>query len=142
MKNYNTFTYSIDWIEGFMDKIKEFTKEHVEENSTQENGLFYDFLHSKEPYQSIFKNNPWMMPPDLKRPLEWGGGQYWDTTVARKHEYWKEFNLPKPSKDINKYNWQKKHEENLTGTPKAYKPEGSLFSDSKKNMKKYETWNS
>jgi len=23
---------------------------------------------------------------------------------------------------------------------KAYKPEGSLFSDSKKNMKKYETW--
>ena len=101
MKNYNTFTYSIDWIEGFMDKIKEFTKEHVEENSTQENGLFYDFLHSKEPYQSIFKNNPWMMPPDLKRPLEWGGGQYWDTTVARKHEYWKKFDLPKPSKDIN-----------------------------------------
>ena len=34
----------------------------------------------------------------------------------------------------------KKHEENLTGTTKAYKPDGSLASDSKKNMKKYETW--
>jgi ectoine hydroxylase-related dioxygenase (phytanoyl-CoA dioxygenase family) len=84
-----------------MDKIKEFTKEHVDENSTKENGLFYDFLHSKEPYQSIFKNNPWMIPPDLKKPLDWGGDHYWNTTVARKHEYWKEFDLPKPSKDIN-----------------------------------------
>ena len=46
----------------------------------------------------------------------------------------------KPSENINKYTWQKKHEENLTGTIKAYKPEGSLRSDSKKNMKKYETW--
>ena len=46
----------------------------------------------------------------------------------------------KPSESINKFTWQKKHEENLTGTIKAYKPEGSLRSDSKKNMKKYETW--
>ena len=27
-----------------------------------------------------------------------------------------------PSKDSVKFNWQKKHEENLTGTKKAYKP--------------------
>ena len=40
----------------------------------------------------------------------------------------------------NKFSWQKKHEENLTGTEKAYKPEGSLSSNTKKNMKKYETW--
>ena len=33
-------------------------------------------------------------------------------------------------------------EGNLTGTSKAYKPEGSLSSKSKKNMKKYETWQS
>ena len=45
-----------------------------------------------------------------------------------------------PSENINKFLWQKKHEENLTGTKKAYKPEGSLASDSKKSMKKYETW--
>ena len=47
-----------------------------------------------------------------------------------------------PSNNINKFSWQKPHEENLTGTSKAYKPEGSLFSDVKKNMKKYETWKS
>ena len=46
----------------------------------------------------------------------------------------------KPSENINKFAWQKKYEENLTGTIKAYKPEGSLRVDSKKNMKKYETW--
>ena len=47
-----------------------------------------------------------------------------------------------PSTNISKFNWQKKYVENLTGTPKAYKPDGSLHSNSKKNVKKYETWNS
>ena len=46
----------------------------------------------------------------------------------------------KPSYNTIKFEWQKKHEENLTGTEKAHKPDGSLASDSKKNMKKYETW--
>ena len=45
-----------------------------------------------------------------------------------------------PSENTNKFLWQKKHEANLTGTKKAHKPEGSLAFDSKKNMKKYETW--
>ena len=45
-----------------------------------------------------------------------------------------------PSDFKNKYTWQKEHEENLTGTERAYKPEGSLSAPSKKNMKKYETW--
>ena len=46
----------------------------------------------------------------------------------------------KPSDKTSSFSWQKKHEENLTGTNKAYKPDGSLLSNSKKNMKKYETW--
>ena len=46
----------------------------------------------------------------------------------------------KPLDNLNKFKWQKKHEENLTGTTKAYKPDGLLSSDSKKNIKKYETW--
>ena len=46
----------------------------------------------------------------------------------------------KPQDNLYKYKWQKKHEENLTGTIRAYKPDGSLASDSKKNMKKYESW--
>ena len=45
-----------------------------------------------------------------------------------------------PSNDLKKFKWQKNHVENLTGTAKAYKPDGSLRSDSKKIVKKYETW--
>ena len=47
-----------------------------------------------------------------------------------------------PLDSSNKFKWQKKHEENLTGTAKAYKPDGLLSSDTKKSMKKYETWKS
>ena len=46
----------------------------------------------------------------------------------------------KPSNNPIKFKWQKKHRENLTGTVNAHKPDGSLIFDSKKNMKKYETW--
>jgi NADH dehydrogenase len=45
-----------------------------------------------------------------------------------------------PTDKSKKYNWQKTHEENLTGTAKAHKPEGSLAISSQKNLKKYETW--
>ena len=46
----------------------------------------------------------------------------------------------KPSSETKKFAWQKKHKENLTGTSEAYKPEGSLINNFKKNLKKYETW--
>ena len=46
----------------------------------------------------------------------------------------------KPENNLNIYSWQKEHEENLTGTSRAYKPDGSLSSNIKKNTKKYETW--
>ncbi len=46
----------------------------------------------------------------------------------------------KPSQNLNKFEWQKEHEGNLTGSKKAYKPEGSLSVDSKKSNKKYENW--
>ena len=45
-----------------------------------------------------------------------------------------------PSDNAKKFLWQKQHQENLTGTKNAYKPEGSLSSDLKKNIKKYDTW--
>ena len=48
--------------------------------------------------------------------------------------------LKKPSDQTNNFPWQKKYEENLTGTKRAHKPEGSLATNEKKNMKKYETW--
>ena len=48
--------------------------------------------------------------------------------------------INKPSNEGKKFLWQKQYEENLTGTARAYKPEGSLTSGLKKNMKKYEIW--
>ena len=50
--------------------------------------------------------------------------------------------INEPKSSVNKFSWQKEYEENLTGTIKAHKPDGSLASDSKKNFKKYETWKS
>jgi len=79
---------------------KEFTKKYVESNSPKEVHLFRDFLRSGEPYKSLFKNNPWLIPPDYKKPLQFGTGMYWDTTVARKHDYWKDIGLPQATKDI------------------------------------------
>ncbi len=50
--------------------------------------------------------------------------------------------MNKVSENEKKFTWQKQHKENLTGTDQAYKPEGSLSSNLKKNTKKYETWKS
>ena len=49
--------------------------------------------------------------------------------------------LKKPTDSEKKYEWQKQHEENLTGTKKAYKPTGSLRNNLKNSTKKYETPN-
>lgn len=82
-----------------MTEIKEFTQEYIDKNSPEKDKLFKQFLDSQEPYTSIFKNNPWLLPPDFKKPLE-SGDHFWNTTVGRKHPYWKNKNLPKPTKEI------------------------------------------
>ncbi|MCZ6501018.1 MAG: phytanoyl-CoA dioxygenase family protein [Gammaproteobacteria bacterium] len=79
----------------------EFTAEEVKARSPREKQLYTDFLKSGEPFKSMLENNPWLLPPDVKKPLEWGTGRYWDTTVARKHDYWKKFDLPIATKDID-----------------------------------------
>ena len=83
---------------------------------------------SGEPYRSIYRNNPWLQPQDggpgiratrpdgsqtdFRCPLYEAGNNadggglngtpYYDTTVARKHNYWKQFDdLPRETKDIN-----------------------------------------
>ena len=80
----------------------EFLPEEIEARSPKNEWLFRPFLSSGEPFKSLLENNPWLAPPSLKKPLEWGTGGYWETTVGRKHSYWKDFNLPKATKDI----WQ------------------------------------
>ena len=84
-------------------------------------------------YYSDSKGKRWIIYKNLvessKIPSEW---YLWMHSLTKN----------KPSDNINKFPWQKKHTENLTGTKDAYKPAGSLASDLKKNMKKYETWKS
>ena len=88
------------------------------------------WFRSGEPFRSMHKNNPWLRPPvggngvpatrpegslteRFRCPLyeagqsSTGGGlngtPYYDTTVARKHDYWKQFDdLPVPTKDIRR----------------------------------------
>ena len=84
-------------------------------------------------YYSNNKNKRWVIYKDKvessKIPPDW---HTWIHSLKK--------NIP--DKKSFKFSWQKEYEENLTGTVKAYKPEGSLHSDTKKSMKKYETWNS
>ena len=82
-------------------------------------------------YYSNFKGKRWVIykkKVEASRiPPEWHSWIHYTTRST-------------PSSNTKKFSWQKQHQENLTGTKNAYKPEGSLFSDLKKNMKKYETW--
>jgi ectoine hydroxylase-related dioxygenase (phytanoyl-CoA dioxygenase family) len=78
----------------------EFTASAVKAASPPEEQLYADFLRCGEPYKSMYANNPWLIPPKGGETLQWGDGQYWDTTVARKHPYWKKFPLPQLTKDI------------------------------------------
>ena len=81
------------------------------------------YSSSKKKRWVIYKNNV----ESTKIPPEW-------------HSWIHFLKSNKPLSEIKKFSWQKKHKENLTGTSEAYKPEGSLINNSKKNLKKYETW--
>jgi hypothetical protein len=83
-----------------MTSPEEFTRQWVQDHSPEDAQLYRGFLKNREPFSSIYEANPWLVPPDIKEPLEWGTGRYWDTTVARKHPYWKDFELPHPTRDI------------------------------------------
>lgn len=110
---------------------EEFLPENVEAASGDDVQLKdARWFRSGEPFRSMHKNNPWLKPPvggngvptsrpdgslteqfpcplfDEGRSAEGGGlngTPYYDTTVPRKHNYWKQFNdLPHETKDINK----------------------------------------
>jgi len=81
------------------------------------------YFNSKGKRWVIYKNNI----EASKIPPEW-------------HSWIHFIGINKPSDEIKKFSWQKQHEENLSGTNRAHKPEGSLAFDTKKKMKKYEIW--
>lgn len=80
----------------------EFTAEAVAAAAQGADAPYRDFVRSGEPYRSLFAANPWMATPKRDEPLRWGEGRYYDTTVARKHPYWKDQALPAPTKDIQR----------------------------------------
>ena len=96
-------------------------------------GKFYGKDNFGNKYYFNSKGKRWVIYKDgieaTKVPPEW-------------HSWIHFINTKEPLKNIIKFSWQKEHEENLTGTKKAHKPEGSLNNNLKKNMKKYETWKS
>ena len=82
-------------------------------------------------YYSNFKGKRWVI---YKNKVE-------SSKIPPEWHLWIHFlTNDKPLANTIKFKWQKEHEENLTGTAEAYKPDGSLASDSKKNAKKYDTW--
>ena len=83
-----------------MTQIEQFSQEYIDKNTPEKEMLFKPFLDSQEPYTSIFKNNPWLAPPNFKKPLSRKKVHYWNTTVGRKHPYWKTKKLPIPTKEI------------------------------------------
>jgi len=80
----------------------EFSEEVIAAVSDGAATPYRDFVHSREPYLSLYEANPSMRPPKAGDQLFWGEGKYYDTTVARKHAYWKDLALPTPEKDIAK----------------------------------------
>jgi len=84
-------------------------------------------------YYSNSRGKRWVIYKNIvessKIPPEWHS---WIHSLTRN----------KPADVRNNFPWQKEHKENLTGTSKAHKPDGSLTSETKKDMKKYETWKS
>jgi ectoine hydroxylase-related dioxygenase (phytanoyl-CoA dioxygenase family) len=79
----------------------EFTPEAIAEACGADAFRPYDeFLRCRQPVDSIVESNPWMRPAVTQDEVVWGEGRYYDTTVGRKHEYWKDFDLPTPSKDL------------------------------------------
>ncbi len=85
----------------------EFQPDTIAEQSPSELHMYHDELNAKDPMRSVLEDNPeiYFVPP--KRRSEWGQwefkpGAYYDTTIGSKHDYWKDKDVPVPTKDINR----------------------------------------
>jgi ectoine hydroxylase-related dioxygenase (phytanoyl-CoA dioxygenase family) len=86
---------------------REFDPQLIAEQSAKERRIYHDENTSKEPMASVLANNPeiYFVPP--QRRSDWGKwtfkpGSYYDTTIGAKHSYWQDYDLPKPTKDIDR----------------------------------------
>lgn len=79
----------------------EFTEAAVAAVSEKIETPYRDFVTSAEPYRSLLEKNPWLVPPKSGESLIWNEGRYYDTTIGRKHHYWRDQDLPAPTKNIH-----------------------------------------
>ncbi len=91
----------------------EFTKDYVREHSTPESQLYSAFLNSGEPYRSInrhhfhqgakfgYAHDPEKAPKDAAVPgLDLDDDDLYYNTTGGAAEYWSQFDLPKPCKEL------------------------------------------
>ena len=91
-----------------MKKIpKEFDPARIAAHAESAQQIYREENNSKEPMASVLANNPeiYFVPP--QRRSDWGKwefkpGSYYDTTIGSQHPYWREQDLPRPSKDIQR----------------------------------------
>ena len=91
-----------------MNKIpKEFDPARIAAHAESAQQIYREENNSKEPMASVLANNPeiYFVPP--QRRSDWGRwefkpGSYYDTTIGSQHPYWREQDLPQPSKDIQR----------------------------------------
>ena len=74
-----------------------FTPEGVKEARGEGRPLFGDFLKSREPFETLLREHPWLLPPNPKAPLDLEGDHYWNTTTGDQHPDWEGVPLPQPT---------------------------------------------
>jgi ectoine hydroxylase-related dioxygenase (phytanoyl-CoA dioxygenase family) len=91
-----------------MKKIpKEFDPARIAAHAESAQQIYREENNAKEPMASVLANNPeiYFVPP--QRRSDWGKwefkpGSYYDTTIGSQHPFWREHDLPQPSKDIRR----------------------------------------
>ena len=91
-----------------MKKIpKEFDPARIAAHAESAQQIYREENNAKEPMASVLANNPeiYFVPP--QRRSDWGkwefkSGSYYDTTIGSQHPFWREQDLPQPSKDIRR----------------------------------------
>ena len=86
---------------------QEFDPSFIAQQSSPDRQIYRDQTRSKEPMASLLANNPEIYFVSPQRRSEWGNwefkpGSYYDTTIGAKHTYWRDQDLPQPSKDIDR----------------------------------------
>lgn len=92
-------------LEGVTNVPTEFDPDVIASNSAPERQMYRVENSSTEPMKSVLENNPGIHFVEPKRGADWGNweyqtGAYYDTTTGAKHEYWRDVELPRETKDI------------------------------------------